>query len=97
MATVALRPPLRKMSTREPLSPVQWSETFVPLTEPLRVGVATGAGCGGGAAGGGGATEPEDERRIAPLVGPSVTEVVEEPSSRSTAARAAPSPSRWSG
>src|SRR6476661_255964 len=79
LATVALRPPLRKMSTREALRPVQRSTTFVPLTEV----VSEGAGGGGGCAGGGGAAAADEERRTAPLVGPSVTDVVEDPSSRS--------------
>src|SRR6476469_1452043 len=80
LATVALRPPLRKMSTREALRPGQRSTTFVPLTEV----VSEGAGGGGGVcAGGGGAAAADEERRTAPLVGPSVTDVVEDPSSRS--------------
>ena len=84
-ATVALRPPLRKMSTREALRPVQRSATFVPLTDATSEGDAAGegGGGGGGACGGGaGAVAPDEECRIAPLVGPSVIEVVEEPSSR---------------
>src|SRR5439155_21415629 len=69
LATVAMRRLLRKMSALAEASPLQASVTDEPDSVALSVTVAGGEGA-------------ELERRTAPLVGPSVTEVVDEPSSR---------------
>jgi len=76
LATVATRRLLRKTSACVEVTPLQASDTVVPETVAFRVIAAGGGGGGGGAL-------VEVERRIAPVVGSSVTEVVVVPSSRS--------------
>ena len=72
LATFATRASLRKTSALVEVMPRHERYTYLPETVAVRTISAGGGGCGGGGW--------PSERRIAPLVGPSVTEVVEVPS-----------------
>ena len=71
MATVAAREPFRKMSARAALMPLQRRLTEVPETDAVS---ATPPGGGGGGVAAVAAAR-RVERRTAPVVAPSVTEV----------------------